>query len=218
MFRALRQFFRAIFGGLFYPVRWLWRLFKGITEDSFMRGRERLFSTAAIWIAFAVMMNNIFERFMRVTADFTGLWPTYPVSPGGGFTDVDWDRWQRMVSQAQGIAQDLMSQVIAGINQQFDDRMGPMILLAFIVTLAAVVSTFFIWRNAGAESEPQARKAARADKAKRGEANSRVDVVINTLDEYELAELRNRLETVENEPVSFEELLAQQDEARRRGR
>jgi hypothetical protein len=96
--------------------------------------------------------------------------------------------------------------------------MGPMILLAFIVTLAAVVSTFFIWRNAGAESEPQARKAARADKAKRGEANSRVDVVINTLDEYELAELRNRLETVENEPVSFEELLAQQDEARRRGR
>lgn len=183
-----------------------------------MRGRERLFSTAAIWIAFAVMMNNIFERFMRVTADFTGLWPTYPVSPGGGFTEVDWDRWQQMVSQAQGIAQDLMSQVIAGINQQFDARMGPMILLAFIVTLAAVVSTFFIWRNAGAESEPQARKAARADKAKRGEANSRVDVVINTLDEYELAELRNRLETVENEPVSFEELLAQQDEARRRGR
>jgi len=82
-----------------------------------MRGRERLFSTAAIWIAFAVMMNNIFDRFMRVTADFTGLWPTYPVSPGGGFTDVDWDRWQQMVSQAQGIAQDLMSQVIAGINQ-----------------------------------------------------------------------------------------------------
>lgn len=183
-----------------------------------MRGRERLFSTAAIWIAFAVMMNNIFDRFVRVTADFTGLWPIYPVTPGGGFTDVDWDRWQQMVSQAQGIAQDLMSQVIAGINQQFDARMGPMILLAFIVTLAAVVSTFFIWRNAGAESEPQARKVARADKAKRGEANSRVDVVINTLDEYELAELRNRLETVENEPVSFEELLAQQDEARRRGR
>lgn len=183
-----------------------------------MRGRERLFSTAAIWIAFAVMMSNIFDRFMRVTADFTGLWPTYPVTPFADFTSADWDRWQQMVSDAQRIAQDLMSQVITGLNQQLDARMGPMVLLALAVTLAAAVSTYFVWRHAEAEAEPEARKAARAAKAKRGETGSRVDVVINTLDEYELAELRNRLESVENEPVSFEELLAQQDEARRRGR
>ena len=40
-----------------------------------MRGRDRLFGTVAIWVAVAIMMNNLLDRFMRVSADFSGLWP-----------------------------------------------------------------------------------------------------------------------------------------------
>lgn len=182
-----------------------------------MRGRERLFATVAIWGAFAIIMNNLLERFTQVNANFTGLWENGPqiMIGAGQITPEMWDQYNQAIDRVNTIRQQVVNEVTAAMSQQLNANMGPLVLLATILIIAALLSTFFVWRNAHLDAAEPARAVKASGKAKRGEANNRVELVLNNLDDSELAELRSRLE-VENEPAaSFEELLMQREAEKR---
>ncbi len=184
-----------------------------------MRGRERLFATLGIWVAAAVIMNTLIDRLTRVTADFSGLWENGPqVVFGPDFSDQVWSQWQEAIASADAVRNQVAAQVTNAMSAQLDAQMAPLVLLLLAVLLAAVVSTAVIWRNAHLDAaQPAARAVKTSGKTKRGEAAAnRVELVINTLDDTELAELRSRLEAVEDEPTSFEELLLRREENQRR--
>lgn len=181
-----------------------------------MRGRERLFATLGIWFAVAVVLNNLLDRFTQINANFNGLWETGPrVVMGPAFTDEMWGEFNQALEQANAVRQQVVTDVTAAMSQQLDANMGPLVLLTLVLIIAAVLSTYFIWRNAHLDAAEPARAAKATGKAKRGAANNRVELVLDTLDETELDELRARLESAESEPASFEDLLRQQETARR---
>lgn len=191
-------------------------LLMSVLRGDFMRGRERVFATLGIWFAFAVIMNNLLDRFTRLNANFNGLWENGPrVFLGPSFTDEMWTQYNQAIEQANAVRERVVNDVAAAMSQQLDANMGPLVLLATLLILAAVLSTFFVWRNTHLEAAAPARAAKTAGKAKRGAAANRVELVLDTLDETELDELRARLETAESEPASFEELLRQQEVERR---
>ncbi len=183
-----------------------------------MRGRERLFSTLGIWVAAAVIMNTLIDRLTRVTADFSGLWENGPrVVFGPEFSDQVWSQWQEAITRADAVRNQVATQVTNAMSAQLDAQMGPLVLLLLAVLFAAVVATAVVWRNAHLDAaQPAARGVRASGKTKRGEAGNRVELVINTLDDTELAELRSRLEVAEDEPTSFEELLLRREENQRR--
>lgn len=185
-----------------------------------MRGRDRLFGTVAIWVAVAVMMNNLLDRLLRVSADFSGLWPplnfyyqslpdgsVLPGNPISGLTDT----------QINEIGNRIGSQIVSQTNDivaHQASNIPVMVILALALILAATLSTYFIWRNAHLEADAPAQHKRSAVKSKRG---SRVEQVVNALDEDEIAELRSRLMSAdEGEVIPLETLLAQRDEAYRR--
>lgn len=212
--RGIWRFLRAVIRFLLRPFPWAWRILMRLMEDLFMR-RERLFATAAIWFAFAIVMNNLLERFTRVNANFNGLWENGPrVFMGPEMSSELWAQYNQAIEQANAVRQQVVAEVTAAMSSQLNANMGPLVLLSAILILAAVVSTVFIWRNAHLDAAEPARAAKASGKAKRGAANNRVELVMNNLDDNELAELRSRLEA-ENEPTSFEELLMQREAEKR---
>ncbi|MBI5667767.1 MAG: hypothetical protein HZC41_07140 [Chloroflexi bacterium] len=181
-----------------------------------MRGRERVFATLGIWVAFAVMMNNLLDRFTEVNANFNGLWESGPrVFMGPEMTPEIWEQFNQALDRANAVREQVVADVAAAMSRQLDANMGPLVLLATLLILAAVLSTFFVWRNAHLDAAEPARAVKATGKAKRGAAANRVELVLDTLDETELDELRARLETAESTPASFEELLRQQETERR---
>ncbi len=186
-----------------------------------MRGRDRLFGTVAIWVAVAIMMNNLLDRFLRITADFSGLWPplnfTYQMSPDGSVLPGN-PISSLSESQLNEIVNRVGSQIISQTNDIVARQAGNIpvfVILALALILAATLSTYFIWRHAHVEADApaQAKRPANA-KSKRG---SRVEQVVNALDEDEIAELRARLGDVhDDDAVPLEVLLGTQDEAYRR--
>jgi hypothetical protein len=180
-----------------------------------MRGRERLVATVAVWIAFAIVMNNIVDRFTRVSAEFTGLWPNMGFyGSQAPVTDADWDRLNQAMDSANQISQSLMNQVNESISAQMTSNMPILVILALALILAATLSTYFIWSKAHLELEAAApaRRGSNV-KAKHG---SRVEQVVNALDEDELDELRARLwEAEQADAVPLEELLAERNQRRR---
>lgn len=148
-----------------------------------MRGRERLYATAAIWTAFVIVMNNLLDRFIRVSADFSGLWPPltyYGEIPANNPTV---DELNALINQT-GIQ--IVQQVDYIVARHMATYIPAMVLLILMLILAATLSTFFVWRNAYRE----AAAPARHEKTK---GSSRVDLLVNTLDDGELADLRARL-------------------------
>ena len=169
-----------------------------------MRGRERLFATLAIWTAFAVVMNNLMDNFVSMSADFSGLWPpfSYFDSP---VANADYNQFSRLMNET---ATQIVTQVDQIITHQMSINMPILVILALALILAATISTVFVWRYAHLETDAaQARRAGQpATKSKRG---GRVEQVMKALDEDEIAELRARLVAdEEGETVSLEELLA----------
>lgn len=183
-----------------------------------MRGRERLFSTLGIWFAAAVIMNTLIDRFTRVSADFSGLWEGGPrLFFGSEFSQEAWQQWQQAIESANAVRNQVVADVTSAMNAQLAAQMEPLVVLLLAVLFAAVVCTVVVWRNAHLDTAESAARAAKTSgKAKRGEAANRVELVINTLDDTELAELRSRLEAVDDEPTSFEELLRQREAERGR--
>lgn len=184
-----------------------------------MRGRDRLFGTVAIWVAVAIMMNNLLDRFIRITADFSGLWPQLNFS---SYADIpplpgtpNYDKFNQIVNE---VGAQILNQTNDIVARQMSANIPIMVILALALILAATLSTFFIWRHAHLESDTpaQAKRTASAAnvKSKRG---SRVEQVVNALDEDEIAELRARLHDVDDEDaVPLEALLAVRDESYRR--
>jgi hypothetical protein len=186
-----------------------------------MRGRDRLFGTVAIWVAVAIMMNNLLDRFLRVTADFSGLWPplqyTYTLPspsfpPPDTIPNITVDELNEVVNR---VGPQIVSQVNDVVARQMAANIPIMVILALALILAATLSTFFIWRHAHVEADApaQAKRTANA-KSKRG---SRVEQVVNALDEDEIAELRARFRDIDDEDVvPLEALLGVRDDSYRR--
>ena len=178
-----------------------------------MRGRDRLFGTAAVWVAVAIMMNNLLDRFIRVTADFSGLWPPLNFSSYADIPPVpgtpNYETFNQIVNE---VGAQILTQTNDIVARQMSTNIPIMVILALALLLAATLSTFFIWRHAHLEAESSAQdRRATTVKTKRG---SRVEQVVNALDEDEIAELRTRLIAAdEGEAVPLEALLAARDEA-----
>jgi hypothetical protein len=186
-----------------------------------MRGRDRLFGTVAIWVAVAVMMNNLLDRLLRISADFSGLWPpitftsqmlpdgsVLPGNPASNLTE------NQIIELGNRIGSQIVSQTNDIVAHQASN-IPVMVILTLALILAATLSTYFIWRNAHIEADaPAQNKRAANVKSKRG---SRVEQVVNALDEDEIAELRARLTAADDgEAIPLETLLAQRDDAYRR--
>jgi hypothetical protein len=85
------------------------------------------------------------------------------------------------------------------MSNRFSD--GFIAVLALMLTVAALAATQMVWKGSGAALA----QIERSEKAKR---QSRVEQVLNTMDERELEELRIRLMSEsDGEAVGFEELL-----------
>jgi hypothetical protein len=185
-----------------------------------MRGRERWFATVAIWGTFAFVMAFLIDRFTRVTADFRDLWSnfSYPYGPYGP-QPLDENllaQIRDIQNEAARLSQTLLTEVNQHISAQLAANMPILVILSLALIVAATLSTYFVWQKAHLEPEatPQAKRGGSSAKAKRG---GRAELVMNTLDDDELAELRARLiEAEQVEAVSFEELLVNPEGARRR--
>jgi hypothetical protein len=154
-----------------------------------MRGRERLFATAAIWIAFAVMMNTILDRFIRVSGDFFGLWPPmtfYGELPANNPTVTE---MEELINRT---GTQIVQQVDHLVSQHMAAYIPVMVILLLALIFAATLSTYFVWRNAYQEADVPATDGV---KVKR---DGRVQQVMNALDGDELDELRARLVTTQN--------------------
>jgi hypothetical protein len=198
---------------MFYWIRRL--IGKIVGEINAMRGRDRLVATAAIWIAFAVVINMMIGTFTNLYADFTGLWPNFNFyGSGGPTTEAEWTRMQEIMDQANQLSQTLTTQVNQHISAQMANNMPILVILSLALILAATLSTYFVWHKAHLEPEAVATPHRSTNsKVKRG---SRVDLVVNALDDEELAELRARLyDGSDMEAVSLEELLAERNQGRR---
>jgi hypothetical protein len=195
---------------------WIGNFIGKIVREIFvMRGRERLFATAAIWIAFAIVMNNLINTFTHLYADFSGLWPGFNFyGSQAPTTEADFLRLQEMLDQANQLSQTLAAQVNQTIATQMTNNIPVLVILSLALILAATLSTYFVWHKAHLEPEAAAKPSRDANsKVKRG---NRVDLVVNALDEEELAELRARLyDGGEMDAIPLEELLAEQHQRRR---
>jgi len=168
-----------------------------------MRGRDRLFATVTIWIAFAIVMSNMLDRFTQVVTDFSGLWP--PLTFYGDTSNPTYDQINELINRT---GSQIVSQVDQVVARQMAASMPILVILSLALILAATLSTYFVWRNAhlDVESSGQTRRAGQATaKSKRG---SRVEQVVNALNDDEIAELRARLVSEDGaEPVPLEQLL-----------
>jgi predicted PurR-regulated permease PerM len=195
---------------------WIGNLIGKIVREIFvMRGRERLFATAAIWIAFAIVMNNLINTFTHLYADFSGLWPGFNFyGPQPPMTDAQIANLQEMMDKANELSQTLAGQVNQTIAAQLANNMPTLVILSLALILAATLSTYFVWHKA--HLEPEASAASNRDTGSKVKRGSRVDLVVNALDEEELAELRARLyDAGEMDAIPLEELLAEQHQRRR---
>jgi hypothetical protein len=181
-----------------------------------MRGRDRLFGTVAIWAAVAVMMNNLLDRFIRITADFSGLWPplqityqTFPDLPP--LPDPNNITAQQLNEVINRTGPQIIEQANEVVARQMAANMPIMVILALALILAATLSTYFVWRHAHLEADaPAQAKRAATVKTKRG---SRVEQVVNALNDEEISELRARLSNADEEDaVPLEALLTAREE------
>lgn len=181
-----------------------------------MRGLERLIATAAIWIAIGSVINNLLDRFARITADFSGFWPsdltpylTNSTDSSGNVIANGIDIPGLQAALAQN-SQTVLNRVTDSVNAQMAQLNGNMpilVVLCLALLLAATVSTFFIWRKTQHEGSTtqEANTAQSSEKRKRG---GKAALVMDMLDADELADLRARLvNPYDDEVEAFGQLL-----------
>jgi hypothetical protein len=175
-----------------------------------MSGRDRLFGTVAIWIAVAVMMNNLMDRFIRITADFSGLWP--PMNFSGEFSPEQFDVMNQITETGNRVGIQIFGEVNDIVARQMSTNMPIFVVLALALIVAATLSTYFVWRNAHLDTDKVSQSRHAQGAARKSKRGSRVDQVVNALDEDELAELSLRLVSENHtESVSLEELLTSRE-------
>jgi hypothetical protein len=87
-------------------------------------------------------------------------------------------------------------------------------VIALMALVAATTSMRYIWRESDSGAVQRIVAAQAAEKAKR---SSRVERLLDRLDDSELAELRSRLTGDDGEQIPLESLLRRDDEQRRSG-
>jgi hypothetical protein len=180
-----------------------------------MRGRDRLFGTVAIWFAVAIMMNNLMDRFIRITADFTGLWP--PINFYGEFSTEQFDVMNQITETGNRVGNQIFGEVNDILAHQMSTNLPMFVVLALALIVAATLSTYFVWRNAHLETDTTSQSQPTQSSTQKSKRSSRVEQVVNALDEEELAELRLRLMSEnQTDAVSLEELLTAREPHRYR--
>jgi hypothetical protein len=153
-----------------------------------MNQRDRLLTTAIIWVVFIFLAMLVFDRVLIIPLDFKGLWPeqatfyTYPVAQ-------DIEQLTQVMSAARDATPALLAQAQADIQVQLAQRVPIVAAVSAILMFAAVFATYFIWRNAGLEAY-LAREVIQAEKTKR---RSRIEQFMDDLDADEISQLRTRL-------------------------
>ncbi|MBZ0286955.1 MAG: hypothetical protein K8I30_05030 [Anaerolineae bacterium] len=153
-----------------------------------MNQRDRLLTTAIIWVVFIFLALLVFDRVLIIPLDFKGLWPeqtsvyTYPLTQ-------DIEQLTQIMSAARDATPALLAQAQADIQMQLAQRVPIVAAVSAMLMFAAAFSTYFIWRNAGLEAY-LAREVVQAEKTKR---RSRIEQFIDDLDSDEITQLRTRL-------------------------
>jgi hypothetical protein len=149
-----------------------------------MRDWGRFFTTAVIWFAVVTILSNLTGELTRVSLDFSGIWPALDYSSPEQYLDA--------LPQINQAVMSTINQASTVINNQMASNMPALVILAALLILGAVLSTFFIWRSAGPveAAAPMRTAAATAIKSKHG---SRVNQMLDSLTDAELDELRARL-------------------------
>jgi hypothetical protein len=153
-----------------------------------MSQRDRLIATVIIWSVFIFLTIAMLDRVLMLRADFSGLWP----DNSGMFSDYmaqEAEDLRQMLDSAREASPAILAQVQEDIRVQLATRMPVALGISVLLMLAAVASTFFVWRNAGVEAY-LAREAVQAEKVKR---RSRIEQFMDDLDADEMAQLRSRL-------------------------
>ncbi len=151
-----------------------------------MNQRDRLWSTVIIWGVFIFLAILVFDRFLVIPADFTGLWPNdgnaYPITRN--LTQLN-----QVIAAARDASPAILAQVQQTIHTQLALRVPLVAAVSSLLLIVATLATYFIWRNAGLEAY-LAREIVQAEKTKR---RSRIEQFMEDLDAEELAQLRTRL-------------------------
>jgi len=150
-----------------------------------MKHRDRQLATLIIWGVFLFLMIFITDRLLMVRADFLGMWP----QPSGYPSAQTVEEINQMAEAALEASKTVLPQVQQFIREQMAARMPIAAVVAFLLTAAATISTYFVWRNAGLEAD-LAYKLVNAEKVKR---RSRIEQFMDELAPDELVELRTRL-------------------------
>jgi hypothetical protein len=156
-----------------------------------MHQRDRQWATLVIWGVFLLLVTIAVSTLLTFNIDYTALWP-----PGslyylyGPLTQPQTIEELRTVLE---FAQAALPTVEVAARESLAQQMALQLPIATVVTLmltlAATVSTWFIWRHAGLEAH-LALKALDVEKQKR---RSRIERFVEELGEAELVELRSRL-------------------------
>jgi len=168
-----------------------------------MKHRDRQLATLIIWGVFLFLMIFIIDRLLMVRADFLGMWP----QPSGYPSAQTVEEINQMAEAALEASKTVLPQVQQFIREQMAARVPIAAVVAFLLTAAATISTYFVWRNAGLEADV-AYKLVNAEKAKR---RSRIEQFMDALAPDELVELRSRLSEDEAQGTqSLGELMGDQ--------
>jgi hypothetical protein len=156
-----------------------------------MQQRDRQLATFIIWFVFLILVTMAVSQLLVFQADYAGLWPSLPSTvqygPVGPPQTVE--QLEQALTFAQAAREGVMASVAESIQQQMMLRLPVAAVLTLLATLAATISTWFIWRHAGLEAH-LALKALEVEKQKR---RSRIERFVEELGESELVELRSRL-------------------------
>jgi hypothetical protein len=176
-----------------------------------MSQRDRQWATVIIWGVFMVLMGIILSQLLLFRADFAGLYPpqTLNVIAQFGMPSQTLEELQQALAFAQNAREGVMENVRLSIQGQMAQRLPIAAVLTLLLTLAATISTWFVWRNAGLEAH-LALRMLDIEKAKR---RSRIDTFVEDLRESELVELRARLIKDDGEAKPLGALLQGDDTA-----
>lgn len=168
-----------------------------------MKQRDRQIVTLIIWVIFLFMVIMMTERILMVQPDLMGVWP----QPSDYSSAQTAQEMQQIAQNALEASKSIMPQVQQEIQNQLAMRMPVAILLVIMMTAAATISTYFVWRNAGLEAS-LAYQLVNTEKAKR---RNRIEQFMDELAPDELVELRTRLTAEDDDEArSLGDLMSNQ--------
>lgn len=153
-----------------------------------MHQRDRQLATLGIWFVYVALVFIMFSQMLNFfQLDLTALWP--PETSGYVNIPQSVQDLTNALTFAEGARESVVAAMRESLQQQMQARLPIMTLLILLATVAATLSTWFVWRHAGLEAH-LALKALDVEKQKR---RGRIERFVEELGADELVELRSRL-------------------------